>query len=330
VQFKILGPLEVTNDDGAPVVLSGAKQRTVLIALLSAAGDVVSVDRLVAWLWHWHSPAKASAIIQAHVSRLRRVLEPDREPWAAPGVLLRRSPGYLLRVDPTCVDALRFERLLTDGRAALEREEPHLAAELLSAALAQWRGQALADVALVEAAQDTIARLEALRLSATTMRIEADLMLGRHHALVPELESLRREYPLDEWLGGQLMIALYRCGRQADALTVYEGMRNVLAQELDIEPAPSSQRLQAAILAQHPALDRHPAWWLTGRLLGSAPMRARSGNGDNNTAAPGTSDDGDASPARGNGPTHDGPKRGRPTRSPPRHSPCTGGPECRV
>jgi DNA-binding SARP family transcriptional activator len=314
LEFKILGPLEVTNN-GAPVALSGVKQRIVLVALLSAAGDVVSVDRLVGWLWNWHSPAKAAAIIQAHVSRLRRVLEPDREPWAAPRMLLRRSPGYLLRVDPERVDAQRFERLLADGRAALERDEPRRASELLSTALALWRGQALADVALVEAAQDTIARFDALRLSARTMRVEADLMLGRHHALVPELESLRREHPLDEWLGGQLMLALYRCGRQADALAVYEAMRAVLAEELDIEPAPASQRLQAAILAQHPALDRHPTWWVTGRLLGAPPTHAPPGNASSRTA-----------PSPHAHPTHTAP----PPRPPVHRSPRAGEPECRV
>jgi DNA-binding SARP family transcriptional activator len=266
VDFKILGPLEVARN-GTPVALYAPKQRVVLVALLSSANDVVSVDRLVEWLWPSRSPSKAPAIVQAHVSRLRRVLEPARAPWAASRVLLRRSPGYLIRVEPDRVDTLRFQRLLVMGRTALERDEPARAAELLGTALRLWRGHALADVAQVNAAQNTIARLNGLRLSAITLRIEADLLLGRHHALVPELESLRREHPLDEWLGGQLMIALYRCGRQADALTVYDRMRRVLAEELSIEPAPSSQRLKAAILAQHPALDHDPGWWLVGRAL---------------------------------------------------------------
>jgi DNA-binding SARP family transcriptional activator len=279
VEFKVLGPLEVTRN-AAPVVLHGLKQRVVLVALVSAANDVVSVDRLIEWLWQWRVPAKAPAIVQAHVSRLRRALEPGREPWATPRVLLRRSPGYLLRVEPERVDALRFERLLAAGRTALERDEAVRAAELLGAALGLWRGQALADVAQFDAAQDTIARLNGLRLLATTMRIEADLLLGRHHALVPELESLLREHPLDEWLGGQLMIALYRCGRQADALGVFDRMRQVLAEELAIEPAPSSQRLKDAILAQHPALDRHPAWWLAGRALPPPPDLVDQGSSD--------------------------------------------------
>ena len=263
--FKILGPLEVSNGNG-PIELDGLKQRLVLCALLSATNDVVSVDRLIDWLWPRDPPRSAAAIVQAHVSRLRRALEPDRTPWSSSGVLLRRPPGYLLRIDPDQLDALRFGRLVDEGRAALERGDSSAAAEILARALGLWRGAALADVALADAAQDTITRLEAQRLSATVMRVEADLELGRHVGLVPELEALVRTYPLDERLCGQLMIALYRCGRQAESLEVYERVRAVLAEELDIEPAPASQRLQAAIRAQHPDLDLEPRWTIAGRV----------------------------------------------------------------
>jgi DNA-binding SARP family transcriptional activator len=173
-------------------------------------------------------------------------------------VVLRRWPGYLLQVHPEQVDALAFARLVERGRVALERGDAAGASLLLGSALSLWRGRALADVALVDAAQDTIARLEALRLSATVMRIDADLALGRHVALVPELEGLVRVYPLDERLSGQLMIALYRCGRQAQSLGVYQRVREILAEELAIEPAPESQRLRAAILAHDPKLDHNP------------------------------------------------------------------------
>jgi len=265
VYFKILGPLEVSNGNGQ-IELDGLKQRLVLCALLSATNDVVSVDRLIDWLWPRDPPRSAAAIVQAHVSRLRRALEPDRTPWSSSGVLLRRPPGYLLRIEPDQLDALRFGRLVGEGRAALERGDPSAAAEILARALGLWRGAALADVALSDAAQDTITRLEAQRLSATVMRVEADLELGRHVGLVPELEALVRTYPLDERLCGQLMIALYRCGRQAESLEVYERVRAVLAEELDIEPAPASQRLQAAIRAQHPDLDLEPRWTIAGRV----------------------------------------------------------------
>jgi DNA-binding SARP family transcriptional activator len=255
VYFKILGPLEVIDGDRI-VNLDGAKARIILCALLVSPNDVVSVDRLIDWLWPPRlAPESAPAMIQAHVSRLRRRLEPERPPWAPAEVLCRRPPGYLLRVEPDQVDALRFAQLVEEGRAALERGSPQVASSVLGRALRLWRGSALADVALVEMAQDAIARLDAQRLSAHSMRIDADLALGRHAALVPELEALVRTHPFDERLSGQLMLALYRCGRQADSLAVYQRVHELLADELDISPAPVSQRLRAAILAQDPCLD---------------------------------------------------------------------------
>jgi len=255
VYFGILGPLEV-RVGGGPLRLDGHRQRVVLTALLTAPNDVVPEERLIDWLWFEHAPRSAHAVVQAHVSRLRRALEPDRPPWAASRVLLRRHRGYLLRVEPDQLDALRFEQLVAKGRLAMERADPGAAAEALAGGLALWRGSALADVACVDAAQPAIARLESLRLSAIALRIDADLALGRHVAVVPELQDLVRSYPLDERLCGQLMVALYRCRRQADALAAYERIRDALASELGIEPAPATQRLQAAILAQDTRLDR--------------------------------------------------------------------------
>jgi DNA-binding SARP family transcriptional activator len=254
VYFRILGPLEVIASDGQVLRLAGHKQRVVLSALLTAANDVVSVDRLVDWLWCERPPRSARTVVQAHVSRLRRALEPDRPPWATSRLLQRSHRGYLLRVNPDQLDALRFERLLGDGMAAMERGDPRAAAAALGDAMALWRGAPLADVAMIDAAQATIARLESLRLSATVLRIDAELALGRHAALVPELEELVRTYPLDERLCGQLMLALYRAGRQADALAAYERMRAALANDLAIAPAPTLQRLRSAILSQDPCL----------------------------------------------------------------------------
>jgi DNA-binding SARP family transcriptional activator len=270
VYFGILGPLEARNSSGV-IALRGLKPRILLCALIASANDVVSVDLLTHWLWPARPPASAPAIIQEHVSRLRGLLEPDRIPWSAPTLLLRRSPGYLLRVEPEDVDALTFARLVEQGRAGLEQGDAATASRLLGRALDLWRGRALADVALVEAAQDAIARLESLRLSATVMRIDADLALGRHVALVPELEGLVRTHPLDERLSGQLMIALYRCGRQAQSLGVYQRVREILAEELAIEPAPASQRLRAAILAHDPKLDHIPGTTANGRPVEFCP-----------------------------------------------------------
>jgi DNA-binding SARP family transcriptional activator len=241
-------------------LLDGLKRRVLLCALLTRANDVVSLDRLIDWLWADKPPRSAAGTVHGHISRLRSALEPERIPWSSSRVLLRREPGYLLRVEPEQLDAAQFTRMVAEGRNALERGDNEPAARLLAAALALWRGYALADVALVSAAQDDIARLEGLRLSAIVMRIDADLALSRHGALVHELQGLVREHPLDERLCGQLMIALCRCGRQADSLAVYERLRTTLAEELHIVPSAASRWLRDAILAQHPDLNLRPRW----------------------------------------------------------------------
>ena len=258
--FQILGPLQV-EINGTPMEVDSGKQRTVLSALLATANDVVPLERLVDWCWPRRPPPSATSIVQAHICRLRRAIEPDRQAWSAPEVLLYRSPGYLLRVGPDQLDMLRFEQLIADGRAALERGDACQTTELLGQALALWRGAPLCDLAHVEAAQPTIARLEALRLSAFVTRIDADLRLGREMALVPELVGLVQRHPYDERLCGLLMVALYRCGRQAESLEAYERIRTILADELAIAPAPASRRLQEAILAQHPDLESDFAEW---------------------------------------------------------------------
>ena len=253
--FRVLGPLDVQLN-GSSMRLDSGKQRTVLTALLASANDLVPLERLIEWCWPRRPPRSATTTIQAHICRLRRALEPDRPAWAPPGVLLRRSPGYLMRVATDQLDMLRFERLIDAGRDALERDDPQRATDLLGQALALWRGAPLPDLAHADAAQPMIARLEALRLSALTTRIDADLRLGRELALIPELSALVRRHPYDERLCGQLMVALYRCGRQAESLEAYERLRTTLANDLDIAPAPASRRLQEAILAQDPDLDR--------------------------------------------------------------------------
>ena len=253
--FKLLGPLEAVID-GRVLPLCGGKQRAVLSALLAGANDLVPLDRLIEWSWPRRPPRAAPAVVQAHISRLRRAIEPHRPAWAAPRVLTYRAPGYVMLVEPDQLDVLEFERKVAEGRAALEDNDAARAAAVLGRALSLWRGTPLADVSMVDAAQDTIARLESLRLSAIVARNDADLRLGRDLALVPELQALVRAHPFDERLCAQLMIALYRCGRQAAALEVYARMRDTLARELKIAPAPALRRMREAILAQDPALER--------------------------------------------------------------------------
>ena len=218
--------------------------------LLIHRGEVVSGDRIVDALWGARAPGTATKAVQGYVSHLRRVLEPGD----AGAVLVTRPPGYVLQTDDETVDAVRFERLAADGRRALEDGSPAEAARLLDQALALWRGPALAEFAFEDFARDDIGRLDDLRLSATEDRVESLLQLGRHGELVGKLDALVAANPLRERLRGQSMLALYRSGRQSDALQVYRDGRRLLASELGLEPGPELQRLERAILAQDPAL----------------------------------------------------------------------------
>ncbi|MBV9413498.1 MAG: AfsR/SARP family transcriptional regulator, partial [Solirubrobacterales bacterium] len=206
VQFRVLGPFEVLRDD-APVALGGAQARALLAVLLLHRGEVVSADRLIDALWPERPPATAAKTVQVYVSRLRRVL--------GDGLLATRGSGYALTVEPEAVDADRFRSLASEARGELEAGDARRAATLLAEALGLWRGPPLAEFAYAPFAQAEIARLEEARLAALEARIEAELELGRHSALVSELEGLVREHPLRERLQAQLMLALYRSGRQA-------------------------------------------------------------------------------------------------------------------
>ena len=245
LEFRILGPLEVVERDRL-LVLGGPKQRALLVILLLHRGEVVSTDRLGDELWGERPPASAAKTVQAYVSNLRKAL--------GDGVLVTRGHGYLLQTARGQLDVDRFEVLVDAGRTALGEGDARGASERLREALALWRGPPLADFAYEPFAQAEAARLEEERLAALEDRIDADLALGRHAALVGELEALVREHPLRERLQGQLMLALYRSGRQADALERYQQARRKLTDELGIEPGPELQELERAILNQDPEL----------------------------------------------------------------------------
>jgi DNA-binding SARP family transcriptional activator len=242
VEFRILGPLEVVQD-GRQLELGGARQRALLGVLLTRANEVVSTGRLIDELWGERAPQAPENALQYHVSRLRKLLAPSR-------AIVTMGQGYLIRVGRDERDLFRFERLVEEGR----QSPPQDAARLLREALALWRGSALADVAHESFAQAEIVRLEELRLAALERRIEADLALGRGAELVAELETLVHEHPLREGLRAQLMLALYRSGRQAEALDVYRQTRRLLVDELGIEPSPALHELEKAILHQDPEL----------------------------------------------------------------------------
>jgi predicted ATPase/DNA-binding SARP family transcriptional activator len=238
--------------EGRALPLKAAKQKTVLALLLLHRDEVVSVDRLQEALWPERPPATATTALQGYVSQLRRLLEGGEEGGAS--LLVTRSPGYSLTAASEQLDLARFEQLAESGRGALVAGEPARAATLLAEALALWRGPPLADFAYEPWAQSAIGRLEELRLSALEDRIEADLACGRHGELVGELESLIAEHPVRERLRGQLMLALYRGGRQAGALEAYQDARRTLVEELGIEPGPALQSLNHSILNQDEAL----------------------------------------------------------------------------
>ena len=253
-EFSILGPLEVSRA-GSVVPLGGPRQRAVLALLLLEANRVVSMDRLAEDIWGGHPPKGWATTVQTYVFHLRRALEPDRVPGDGGDVLVTRDRGYLLRVDGEHLDAARFQDGFTAGRAALEAGWYTQAAGTLRAALGLWRSGVLADLADYAFTRPEAARLEELRLAALEARIDADLALGRHDTLTAEVEQLATEHPLRERLHGQLMLALYRCGRQADALAAYRRARDLLATELGIDPGEPLRRLHASVLAQDPALD---------------------------------------------------------------------------
>ena len=252
--FGILGPLEVRRS-GRAVPLGGPRQRAVLAVLLLQANRVVSADRLVEDVWAGHAPEASVTSLQTYVFHLRRALEPGRPRGGAAEVLATRDRGYLLQVSRERLDAAVFEDGLTAGLAALEAGRHSQARERLGRALDLWRGPVLADLSDYAFIQAEAARLEELRLAAWEGRIEADLALGRHGAVTAELERLVADHPLRERLHGQLMLALYRCGRQADALAAYRRVRDLLADELGIDPGEPLRRLHASVLAHDPALD---------------------------------------------------------------------------
>jgi DNA-binding SARP family transcriptional activator len=243
MRFRILGPLEV-HHEGRQIALGGPKQRALLGVLLLHANESISSERLVDELWGDRPPARAHKLVQGYVSGLRKLLGPAR--------LVTRSPGYLARVEAGELDALEFDRLVAEARTT---QEPPIKAERLREALELWCGSALADLRLEGFAAREAERLNELRLAALLDRIEVDLELGRHAELVAELEALVAAHPLQERFRALLMLALYRSGRQADALELYRATRRLLADELGLDPSPELQRLERLVLTHDAELD---------------------------------------------------------------------------
>jgi peptide/nickel transport system substrate-binding protein len=249
IEFRVLGPIEVRVGD-SPLRIGGPRQRALLAFLLLSANEIVSRDRLIEELFGETRPESADHTLRVQVSRLRKALGASGEHR-----LVASPPGYQLRVEPGELDLHVFEQLLAAGRRALDEGDAAHAVAELRAAEKRWRGRPLADLEFEPFARVEVERLEELRLAAVEARVEAELALGRDTALVPELEALVGEHPLRERLRSQLMLALYRCGRQADALETYRVGRSLLSRELALEPSPRLRELEQAILRQEPALE---------------------------------------------------------------------------
>ena len=250
LRFGLLGPLAVTRGS-EPVPLAGARRRALLALLVLHARERMTSDRLAEELWVGRPPATARTALQMHIRALRQALGPELPLRTVPG-------GYVLEIAAEACDVTAFEQRAAAGAAALRAGDPETARRELAAALSLWRGPALGELADAPSARPEAARLEDLRLSAVEARIDADLALGRHADLPGELAALIAEHPYREGLRGQLMLALYRCGRQADALAEYQRARDALVDELGLDPGEELQRLQRAILAHDASLDPPP------------------------------------------------------------------------
>ncbi len=264
VDIRLLGPLDVVGDDGTPLQLAGNRQKALLAALALRPGMVVSSDQLVDEIWGEDAPKTAGVSLQNGVAALRKALGPD--------VVVTRPPGYLLDVPRDAVDAYRFERLVGEAR----RVPPEARRALLDQALALWRGPPLAELTFAEFAQGEIRRLDELRLAAREERIAADVEGGRAAESIGELEALAAEHPLREELRRLQMLALYRAGRQAEALTVFQETRAALVEELGIEPGPALRELHAAIL-RHEVAPAHRTEALDGDVEGEIVRAVLSG-----------------------------------------------------
>jgi DNA-binding SARP family transcriptional activator/streptogramin lyase len=249
VTFSLLGPLEA-RVDGEPLALGGARQRSLLALLLLHANESVSRERLIEGVWGAERPSTVAAALNVYLSKIRKLLAAG----GTEAALVTELQGYVLRIDPERLDLHRFERGIREGRLALAAGRPDEAAAILDRALSLWRGPPLAELELDASADAALGRLTELRLSALEDRFEACLQAGRHTELTAELEELVHEHPLRERARAQLMVALYRSGRQAEALRTYREVRTLLAEQLGLDPGPDLQRLEKAILVQDPSL----------------------------------------------------------------------------
>ena len=275
-QFRILGPVAALNDDGEAVALGGAQQRCFLALLLLSPNRVVSIDGAVDAIWGENPPATARTILHGYASKLRMVVQPAAR-------LVTRAPGYILEVEDGALDASRFSALVERGRELISAGDLQGGRQELESGLSLWHGVALEDLRYEPALAEQSARLEELRVAALEERIDADIELGRHAEVTPELQELVGEHPLRERLAGLLMLALYRSGRQAEASAVYDDLRRQLAGELGLSPGSQVEGLHTAMLRGDTSvggLSPQPARVLGHRDLARERRDARRGGRD--------------------------------------------------
>ena len=253
MEVLLLGALDVLDDAGSPIEIRGVKLRTLLALLALRVGEVVPTNRIIEDLWGEQELQDPLNAVQVVVSKLRRALQAGRDDGAV--TIATSTAGYSLDLEPEAVDAIRFERLSALGRRLLAEGDAEAAARVFEEGLALWRGPALADVADDDFERGDRTRLDELRLMTIEQRIEAELALGRHDTAIADLERLTTEHPLREHLRVLQMLALYRAGRQADALRAFQAARSFLGDELGLDPGPELQELEGAILRQDPSLD---------------------------------------------------------------------------
>jgi len=273
MEFRILGPLEVWDGD-RPLRIRGAKERALLALLLLHANQLVTSHRLIHELWGADAAESARSSLHVRVANLRKALRPHNDAARTDNMIVSLGASYQIRLEPDQLDLIRFEWLLAEGQEALTNHDPSEASEKLHAALALWRGPALADFALESFTPTATARLDELRVAAIEKQTEADLQLGHHTKLISELEALVDQYPFRERIQAQRMLALYRSGRQAEALAAYRNARRTFIDELGIEPALILQNLEKAILRHDPSLDL-PQLPAPNRSILTASMDAR-------------------------------------------------------
>lgn len=253
MRFNLLGPFEILKDDGGSCTPQTPKVCQVLALALTSPNKIVSVESFIRELWGDSPPRSALTTLQTYIYHVRKLFLKENGSEEKRPAIVTCPSGYLLEVDESALDVADFERLVQQGKRHLETEDPEVASRLLKEALEIWRGPALSNIPVGPLLEAHTSYFTEIRIRAAELRVEAEQRLGRHRELIPELRGLVREYPFNEWFYGQLISALSRSGRRAEALQVYQDLRQFLGSELGLDPSPEIQQIQQEVLGATPA-----------------------------------------------------------------------------